>query len=123
MTKPALTAAVLTAVAMAALALATPAHAWWRGGMYFGFPGFLPYYYPPPVVYAPSYPYPYPYPSPYPYSYPPPAYYPPPGMAAPQQAGPACHAGAVICPLTRPAAIAAPCTCPTKFGPISGRVG
>ena len=118
----------LPLLALATLALRPgPAEAWWRGGLFFGFPAVAPFYYaPPPVVYAPP---PMVY-APPPAAYGPPAgYYPPPGQppAQPQQgegmAGPACHAGAYVCPLDRPAAPGAPCSCPTNTGRIGGQVG
>ena len=110
-----MTAALLAGLALAALAVPTPAQAWWRGGVFFGFPPVVPYYYPPPPVV---------YPPPVIYA-PPPAAYPPyaPPPPPPQQAGPACHAGAYVCPLETPAAAGAPCTCPTNTGRIAGRVG
>jgi hypothetical protein len=111
-------------LAFAVLVLPAAAHAWWRGGVFFGFPPIVPYYYvPPPVVYAPPavvYP-----PPAYP---PPPAYYPPPAAAQQPQEGasaaPACRAGAYVCPLEKPAPIGSPCSCPTNSGGrAAGRVG
>jgi len=122
MRKSALTAALLAAVATAALAMPSPARAWWRGGVFFAFPPVLPFYYaPPPVVYGPPAVYGAP-----PPGYPPPSYYPQQGypqQGYPQQAGPACHAGAYVCPLEAPAAIGAPCTCPTNTGRVAGQAG
>jgi hypothetical protein len=93
-------------LALAAVAAPSAAHAWWRGGIYFGFP---------PVVVAP---YPYYYPAPY---YPP-VYYPPPPESA-QPAGQACYAGPYVCPLEGPVAAGAPCSCPTNNGRAAGRAG
>ncbi|MBN9510293.1 MAG: hypothetical protein J0I21_14410 [Alphaproteobacteria bacterium] len=99
---------VLAMAALAALALPSPAHAWWRGGVWIGFPPIAPYYYyPPPVVYAP----------------PPAVYVPPPAAYAPPSAGVSCYAGAYICPLDAPAPIGGACSCPTNTGRIGGRVG
>jgi hypothetical protein len=107
---------LLSAFALvAALALPSPARAWWRGGVFFAFPPVVPYYYPPPVVYPPP-----------PVVYYPPVYPPPPPYPAAPQAGagaPSCRAGAYVCPLETPAAIGAPCSCPTNTGRIAGQVG
>ncbi|MDA8253357.1 MAG: hypothetical protein M0Z28_29880 [Rhodospirillales bacterium] len=127
--KSTLAAGLWAAVAVAALALPSPARAWWRGGVFFGFPPVLPFYYaPPPVVYAPPAYYPPPpayYPPPQGYAPPPQGYAPPPQGNASQegQAGPVCRAGAYICPLEAPAGVGAPCSCPTNTGRAAGRVG
>ena len=121
--------AVLLAVGAAATLVPAPAAlAWWRGGVFFGFPPILPYFYaPPPVVYAPP---PIVYAPPPGYGAPPPGYYgapppPPAGSGAPprRSAGPACHAGAYVCPLETPAPAGSPCSCPTNTGRAAGRVG
>jgi hypothetical protein len=95
------------ALALAAVTAPSAAHAWWRGGIYFGLP---------PVVVAPS---PYYYPPAY---YAPPAVYAPPPVYAPA-AGQACYAGPYVCPLEGPAAAGAPCSCPTNNGRAGGRAG
>jgi hypothetical protein len=99
-------AVVLVALALGGLASPSAAHAWWRGGIGFGFVPFAPYpapyYYPPPPVY---------------YA-PPPAYYPPPA------GGQACYARAYTCPLAQPTPVGALCSCPTNdSGRVGGRVG
>ena len=117
------TAASLAALAAAALAAPSPAYAWWRGGVFFGFPPIAPFYYaPPPVFYYP--------PPPVIYAPPPAAYAPPPAYAMPppsttprDAAGPVCHAGLYVCPLDAPAPIGSPCSCPTNTGRAGGRVG
>ena len=88
------------------------AHAWGRGGwgccgggIYFGFAP--PVYVGPPVVYVG----------------PPVAYAPGPVYAAPGPggpAGPACYAGAYVCPLDNPGPTGAACTCPTNNGRVAG---
>lgn len=117
-------------LAAAALAVPSPARAWWRGGVFFGFPAIAPFYYaPPPIAYPPLV-----------YAPPPAAYAPPyygqpyatapypnttPPYGAPQNAtGPACYAGQYVCPLETPAPAGSQCTCPTNAGSrIVGRVG
>ncbi len=123
-------------LATLAAALAAPphAHAWWRGGVFFGFPPIAPFYYapppvfypPPPVIYAPP---PAAYAPPPAYATPP-AYAAPPGYAVPppsttpqDAAGPVCRAGLYVCPLDAPAAVGSPCSCPTNTGRAAGRVG
>lgn len=110
----------LALVALAGVALAAPpAHA--RVGVVFGFGGPVfvgpPVYYGPPVVYPPAY-----------YA-PPPAYYPPPttymqrpDVQASPQAASNCDAGAYQCPIPRPLAVGAACSCPTEKGRINGVV-
>lgn len=39
----------------------------------------------------------------------------------PPMAGEGCYAGAYVCPLDRPAAVGAPCGCPTAQGTAWGR--
>lgn len=117
------------AAVLAALAMPSAAQAWWRGGLFFGFPPFAPYVYaPPPIVYGPP-------PMVYaPPVYAPPGYPPPPGYqsaptyAPPAQAGQgqpgqACYAGAYVCPLDAPLPAGAACSCPTNTGRAGGRVG
>lgn len=100
-----------------AVALPQPAHAWWRGGVTFGFAPFAPYpypypdHYPPPVVYAPP-------------AYVAPPAYGAPAYGAPSSAGPACYAGPYVCPLSVASPVGTPCSCPTNdHGRAGGRVG
>jgi hypothetical protein len=105
----------------AALATATPAHAWWRGGVFIGVP--------PVVIGAPAY---YP-PAYYPY-YPPAYYYPPapPPNATPvpqpqAQHGPVaygttCYAGVYVCPAPTQTQVGGGCTCPGLGAPSYGVV-
>ena len=99
-------AALLVLVAL--LAAPSAAHAWWRGGVGFGF-GFVPLYVPPPPVYVP--------PPVYYYAPPPPVYY----ETAPS--GQACYAGSYVCPLDRATPVGGPCSCPTNSGRAAGKVG
>jgi hypothetical protein len=89
-------------------ALPTTAHAYWHGGVFFGFPPVVvgpPVYYPPPVVYAA----------------PPMVYAPPPVVYDPgPPAARSCYAGAYVCPLDRPTPPGGPCSCPTETGRASG---
>ena len=99
------------ALALAAVTAPSAAHAWWRGGIYFGLP---------PVVVAPS---PYYYPPAY---YAPPAVYAPPPVYAPA-AGQAARGRPRVAHAVRvtglPAAAGAPCSCPTNNGRAGGRAG
>jgi hypothetical protein len=137
----------LTALAVAgALAgaafVATPAKAWWRGGVWIGVPPVVvgpPAYYPPPYPYY----YPPPYPSAYPYyPYYPPAY--PPGYAAPPPPaqtpmpqtqsgdtaqtpsnqpvayGATCYAGVYTCAAAANTPVGAVCSCPGLGAPSYG---
>jgi hypothetical protein len=92
----------------AALAAPSPAHAWWRGGFFIGFP---PVYVGPPPAYY--------YPPPYYYAPPPPVVYEQPAPAA----GQSCYAGAYVCPLNAPSPVGGPCSCPTNTGRTGGKVG
>jgi len=118
------------------MAAATPAQAWWRGGVWIGVPpvvvgapGYDPYYYPPYYPYPPAY-----YPPP---AYPAPAYpapaYPAPAPApapAPQpqaNAGPVsygstCYAGFYVCAAPGNTAVGAGCSCPGLGAPSYGTV-
>ncbi len=109
-------------VLVGALLFPASAHAWWRGGVYFGFPPVViapppAYYYaPPPVYYAP--------PPVYasPPSYSPPAYaYGAPSNSAQAPAGQACYAGPWVCPLERPAASGSSCYCSANGERVWGR--
>jgi hypothetical protein len=106
---------------------ATPAEAWWHGGVFIGLPPVVvgpapyPYYYPP-YYYPPAY-----YP-PYPYAYPPP---PPPAAApAPSQApgngkvayGATCYAGVYHCAAPSYTPIGETCSCPGIGAPSYGSV-
>jgi hypothetical protein len=108
----------------AAIMTATPAAAWWRGGVWVGVP--------PVVVAPPVYPYPY-YPYPYyPYYAPPPAYYYPPPAATPvpqkqSSVGPVtygaiCHAGVYSCAAPAKTPIGDGCSCPGLGAPSFGVV-
>ena len=108
----------LAVLAIAAVALLpAAAQAYWRGGVFFGFPGF--YVAPPPAYY-----------------YPPPAYYPPAPVyatppqdyAAPPAAGngppppaQACYAGPWVCPLSHPTASGDSCSCAGSNGRTWGQ--
>ncbi len=116
---------------------ATPAQAWWRGGVWIGVP--------PIVVGAPAYypAYPYYYPPYYPYAYPP-AYYPPPPAYPQSQAQPApqsqgaqsqaqashqqvaygstCYAGVYVCAAPGNTPVNAGCSCPGIGAPSYGVV-
>jgi hypothetical protein len=99
----------LTVAGAVAVSVPTPAHAWYRGGFFFGVAPF-PVVVGPPVVYAPP---------PY-YA---PGYYPPPPVAytpAPGAIGRACYSGPYVCPLSAPVPVGGACSCPTNGG---GRVG
>jgi len=99
----------------AGLLAPVPAKAWWHGGFAVGVVPF-PFFVPPVVVGPPVF-----------YG-PPPVYYGPPPAAAAQspayaQGGAssvqACYAGVYVCPLNRPVAPGASCSCPANDG---GRV-
>lgn len=129
MSRSSLFRSLVAVAALGAIAVApTSAHAWWRGGVVFGFGPWLPYaypypypyYYPPPVVYAPP---------PVVYGAPPPppasAAQPPVASGAAPAAGPSsCYAGQYVCPLAHSSPVGAPCSCPTNDnGRAGGRVG
>ena len=99
---------VLVAAGVAAAALApAPAAAWWRGGVFFGFPPVVvapPVYVGPPVAYAPYAPY-----TPYPQVY----------ASAPGQL---CVARVYQCPMLRAEPPGSPCSCPTNGGGRAGGV-
>jgi GH15 family glucan-1,4-alpha-glucosidase len=119
MSRSSLFRSLVAVAALGAIAVApTSAHAWWRGGVVFGFGPWLPYaypypypyYYPPPVVYAPP---------PVVYGAPPPppasAAQPPVASGAAPAAGPSsCYAGQYVCPLAHSSPVGAPCSCPTN---------
>lgn len=95
---------ILLGTASLALAIgiiATPheAQAWWRGG--YGFYGHCI------IVRPPAY-------------KAPPVYYAPPRAYVPIPPGYTCFAGPYICPLGRPTAPGATCTCPTNNGRAYG---
>ena len=110
-----------------ATAAATPAAAWWQGGIGYG-PGYGPGYGSgwgygggyrsgiylglplPPRVYAPP-----------PVVYAPPAYYPPPPVYLAPSAAQQCYAGPYVCPLDAPAVIGGSCSCPANRGRVFGR--
>jgi hypothetical protein len=105
--------AALGILALGSVALASPAHAWWRGGVvvgvapppfYFGPPVYYP---PPPVVYAPP---PVVYAPPGPAYGAPGVYSPPPGFAQ------SCYAGPYMCPLTQSFPAGSACSCPDNYG-------
>jgi hypothetical protein len=97
----------LAALGAVAVSFASPAHAWWRGGVVVGVAP-VPYFFGPPVVYPPYY---------YPPVYaPPPVSYAP----APSVTGRACYAGPYVCPLEVAVPTGNPCSCPTNGG---GRIG
>jgi hypothetical protein len=104
-------------VAAGAMLLPVAARAYWRGGVFFGFPAIAvapppAYYYPPPAYY-----------------YPPPAYaVPAPVYAAPPVAssGPpplaqACYAGPWVCPVDRGTPAGNACSCAGSGGPVWGQ--
>ena len=115
----------LSVLAVGAAVLATPANAWWRGGVWIGVPPVVvapPAYYPP--AYYPYYPYP-------PYYAPPAAYYPPAQTPVPQAQGTAngavaygamCYAGVYNCAAAPKSPIGSGCTCPGIGAPSYGRV-
>ncbi len=102
------------------------AQAWWRGGVYFGFPPVVvappvPYHYaPPPVYYTPP-----------PVYAAPPAYSPPAYGGGPSYggqaysgqvpAGQACYAGPWVCPMERPSASGSSCYCIANGDRVWGR--
>ena len=101
---------------------ATPAQAWWRGGVFIGLPPvvvgpplYTPYYYPPYYPYAVPY-------------YPPPVVYAPPA-SAPQAStgkqisyGTTCYAGVYVCAAPGNTAVGAGCSCPGWGAPSFGSV-
>ena len=117
--------AALAALAGAAL-IPAPAKAWFRGGVFFGFPpvvigppvvAYPPAYYPPPY-YAPGY---------YGPAYPPPASYaPPPGQEQMSEAniplGTTCYAGVYVCKAPAQSRIDTGCSCPGIGAPSYGVV-
>lgn len=111
-TRSVLFRASVLALAGAALLLPDGAHAYWRGGVFFGFPGVyapppVPYYYPPPAYYAPYY-------------APPRVYVAPPAYSSvpvPQT----CYAGPLVCPMEQPTAPGSACYCTGYAGRIWGR--
>jgi hypothetical protein len=124
--------AIAAVIGGAALA-ATPAEAWWHGGVFIGLPPVVvapapypyPYYYPP-YYYPPAY-----YP-PYPYAYPPPpadAPAQPHSNAAPGNAssgsgkvayGATCYAGVYHCAAPAYTPIGETCSCPGIGAPSYG---
>jgi len=115
-----LTRLLVVAVLCGGIMAPAAAYAWGRGGwgwggggVYFGFapPVYIgppAVYVGPPVVYAP-----------------PPGYgygAPPPGYGAPAPSGPACYAGAYVCPLDKAGPPGAPCTCPANNGRVGGMI-
>ena len=123
--------AALAVVAGAALTPA-PAKAWFRGGVFFGFPpvvigppvvAYPPAYYYPPPYYAPGY-----Y-GPPAYAPPPPvSYAPPPAAPAPQMSqadaplGTTCYAGVYVCRAPAQAHVDSGCSCPGIGAPSYGVV-
>jgi hypothetical protein len=104
--------AAAAAAAGVALAMPQPAHAWWRGGVFFNVAPFVPFYYAQPYYYVPP-----------PVVYAPPVYTAPPAYVPPDTAQ-SCYAGAYVCPLARPAPTGQPCSCPAEGGGrVGGRVG
>jgi hypothetical protein len=100
------------------------AQAWWRGGVYFGFPPVVvapppAYYYPPPVYVGPPPVYAAPPPI---YSAPPPIYSaPPPGYSSAPPSGQACYAGPWVCPMQQPTASGSSCFCIANGDRVWGR--
>jgi hypothetical protein len=116
----------LPVLAVGAAMLATPADAWWRGGVWIGVP---PVVVAPPAYYPPAY---YPY-YPYPYYAPPAAYYPPAQTPVPQAQsdtashgpvayGAMCYAGVYNCAAAPKSPVGSGCTCPGIGAPSYGRV-
>ena len=130
-TRPLIRMAALAALAGASLVPA-PAKAWFRGGVFFGFPPVVigppavayppPYYYPP-AYYAPGY-----------YG---PAYAPPPASYAPLPEAPApapemsqaevpfgstCYAGTYVCRAPAQSRVDSECSCPGLGAPSYGVV-
>jgi hypothetical protein len=140
---PRLKALTVAALLGGAAFVATPAQAWWHGGVFIGLPPVVvapgPVY--PPYYYPPAY-----YPPPYPYAYPPPAYgqAPPPadqgappqgqasqappaqGQTAQGQAqvayGSMCYAGVYRCAAPNFTPIGETCSCPGLGAPSYGTV-
>jgi hypothetical protein len=113
----------VAALAVSGLAIPTPAHAYWRGGVWYGGPGYYPYrpywgprpyYYAPPIVVAPPPVYYAPPPVVYSAPPPPPVYYPPP--AAYPAAARTCFAPALNCPMEVPRAPGSACYCSDPTG-------
>jgi hypothetical protein len=112
--RPLLGRVLLLALAGATL-MPAAAQAWWRGGVFFGFPPV--YVGPPPVYYYPPAPV---------YVGPPVTYAAPPAYSAPSNSGPplagqACYAGQWVCPLDRPTPSGNACSCPANGGLSWGR--
>jgi hypothetical protein len=135
LTRPLKALAVAAVIGGAAFA-ATPAEAWWHGGVFIGLPPVVvapapyPYYYPP-YYYPPAY-----YP-PYPYAYPPPpAQEPPQSNGAPNTGAPgtpnsgggkvaygaSCYAGIYHCAAPAYTPIGETCSCPGIGAPSYGSV-
>ena len=126
--------AVLASLACAAL-IPSPAKAWFRGGVFIGFPPVVvgppvvayppPYYYAPPY-YAPGYYAPPAYPAPQAYA-PPPASEAPPPNPAPQMSqavplGTTCYAGVYVCRAPAQSPVDSGCSCPGIGAPSYGVV-
>jgi hypothetical protein len=113
--------ALIAVIALLGVILPGTAHAYWRGGVFYGVAPIVPYYpppiyAPPPVVYAPP---------PVVYAPPPSFSVTPPGFAAPgsqSAGGPSCYAGPYVCPLTNAMPLGAPCSCPGNNGRVAGSV-
>jgi hypothetical protein len=116
-TRAALLRLAVLAIVAAAL-LPGAAQAYWRGGVFFGFPAFYVapppvYYYPPPAYY---------YPPPPVYVAPAPAYSAPPTASnGPPPPAQACYAGPWVCPLSRPTASGDSCACAGTNGRTWGQ--
>jgi hypothetical protein len=107
------------ALVAVAIGFATPAQAWWRGGVFVGVAP-LPFFVGPPVVY-PYYPPPYYAP---PYYAPGVTYSPIPGNVSPGSSGRSCYAASYVCPLDQNIAPGGACSCPSNTGGrIGGRAG
>ncbi|HTZ69634.1 MAG TPA: hypothetical protein VMB71_03200 [Acetobacteraceae bacterium] len=117
---------ILSALVLAGslASIATPAAAWWRGGVWIGVP---PVVVTPPAYYPPYYPYYYP-----PY-YAPPPYYPPAatpipkaqnqsGVSGPVAYGTTCYAGVYSCQAPAKSPVGGGCTCPGLGAPSYGVV-
>lgn len=122
--------AIALCVTGGVLAHATPAAAWWRGGVWIGVPPVVigaPAYYPP-AYYPPAY-------YPPPYYYPPAGYAPPPNTPVPQAQnqksaqsrapvayGTTCYAGVYVCAAPGATPVGSGCTCPALGAPSYGTV-
>jgi hypothetical protein len=100
-------AALATLALIVGASIATPASAWWRGGVWIGVP---------PVVVGPGY-------------YYPPYYYPPPASQAsattrggPVTYGSMCYAGVYNCAAAPKSPVGSGCTCPGLGAPSYGTV-